>query len=37
MDGVANMRARLAKLGGRFEVESKAGEGATVRFHLPVH
>jgi signal transduction histidine kinase len=35
MDGVASMRARLEKLGGRFEVNSKAGEGTTVRFDLP--
>lgn len=37
MDGVANMRARLEKLGGRFEVNSKAGEGTIVRFDLPFH
>jgi signal transduction histidine kinase len=35
MDGVANMRARLEKLGGRFEFSSKAGEGTIVRFDLP--
>ena len=37
MDGVGNMRTRLEKLGGRFEVHSKAGEGTTVRFELPFH
>jgi signal transduction histidine kinase len=37
MDGVANMRARLEKLGGRFEVNSKAGDGTIVRFDLPFH
>ena len=37
MDGVANMRARLEKLGGRFEVNSKTGEGTIVRFDLPLH
>jgi signal transduction histidine kinase len=37
MDGVANMRARLEKLGGRFEVNSKTGEGTVVRFDLPLH
>ena len=37
MDGVANMRTRLEKLGGRFEVNSKAGEGTIVRFDLPFH
>ena len=37
MDGMANMRARLEKLGGRFEVNSKAGEGTVVRFQLPFH
>jgi signal transduction histidine kinase len=37
MDGVVNMRARLEKLGGRFEINSKAGEGTIVRFDLPFH
>jgi len=37
MDGVANMRARLEKLGGRFEVNSKSGKGTIVRFDLPLH
>ena len=36
MDGVANMRARMEKLGGRFEVSSKAGQGTVVRFELPL-
>jgi signal transduction histidine kinase len=36
MDGVANMRARLEKLGGRFEVHSKMGEGTVVSFGLPL-
>ena len=37
MDGVANMRARLEKLGGRFEVNSKTGKGTIVRFDLSLH
>jgi signal transduction histidine kinase len=37
MDGVVNMRARLEKLGGRFEINSNAGEGTIVRFDLPFH
>jgi signal transduction histidine kinase len=37
MDGLANMRARLEKLGGRFEVNSKTGQGTIVRFDLPLH
>jgi signal transduction histidine kinase len=37
MDGLANMRARLEKLGGRFEVNSKTGQGTIVRFELPLH
>jgi signal transduction histidine kinase len=37
MDGVANMRGRLEKLGGRFELESRADEGTTIRFHLPTN
>jgi signal transduction histidine kinase len=35
MDGVANMRARVEKLGGRFEIVSEAGHGTTVQFRLP--
>jgi signal transduction histidine kinase len=36
MDGVANMRARIEKLGGRFEIASEAGQGTTVRFYMPL-
>ncbi|HWD21220.1 MAG TPA: ATP-binding protein [Verrucomicrobiae bacterium] len=36
MDGVANMRARLEKLGGHFSVTSAPHQGATVRFDLPL-
>jgi signal transduction histidine kinase len=36
MDGVANMRARLEKLGGRFEITSEPGRGTTLRFFIPV-
>jgi signal transduction histidine kinase len=35
MDGVNNMRARLEKLGGRFEMQSPAAGGTTVRFEVP--
>jgi signal transduction histidine kinase len=35
MDGVNNMRSRIEKLGGRFEIVSEAGHGVTVRFHVP--
>jgi signal transduction histidine kinase len=35
MDGVANMRSRIEKLGGRFEIVGEAGQGTTVRFHVP--
>ena len=37
MDGLANMRTRLEKLGGQFEFNSKADEGTTVRFALPLN
>jgi signal transduction histidine kinase len=37
MDGIANMRARLEKLNGRFEVNTKTGQGTVVRFDLPLH
>jgi len=35
-DGLANLRARAAKLGGRLEIESAPGEGTTVRFRGPI-
>jgi signal transduction histidine kinase len=36
MDGVANMRARLEKLGGRFEIAPNETErGTTVKFFVP--
>jgi signal transduction histidine kinase len=37
MDGLANMRTRLEKLGGRFEFSSKADKGTTLRFELPLN
>jgi len=36
MDGVTNMRVRMEKLGGQFEVNSKTGQGTIVRFELPL-
>lgn len=33
-EGLANMRLRLAKIGGRFECESNSGAGAICRFVL---
>ena len=35
MDGVANMRARIEKLGGRFEIVSEPGRGTTLKFFVP--
>ncbi len=35
MDGLANMRTRIEKLGGRFEMVSEAGRGTTLRFFVP--
>jgi signal transduction histidine kinase len=35
-DGVDNMRGRIEKLGGRFEIAGEAGKGTTVRFHVPL-
>jgi signal transduction histidine kinase len=35
MDGVNNMRSRIEKLGGRFEIAGEAGRGTTVRFQVP--
>jgi signal transduction histidine kinase len=37
MDGVANMRIRIEKLGGRFELASEPGRGTTVSFHVPAN
>jgi signal transduction histidine kinase len=36
MDGVINMRTRLEKLGGRFEIKSKSGSGTEVCFEMPL-
>jgi signal transduction histidine kinase len=35
MDGVTNMRRRIEKLGGEFEIISPPGQGTTVRFNVP--
>ena len=36
MNGLTNMRDRIEKLGGRFELESAAGRGTTLRFETPL-
>jgi signal transduction histidine kinase len=36
MDGLANMRSRMEKMGGRFAIASQAGRGTTLRFYLPL-
>jgi signal transduction histidine kinase len=36
MDGIINMRARIEKLGGRFEIASDTGRGTTVQFYMPL-
>ena len=35
MDGVANMRSRLEKLGGRFEATGEPGRGTRLRLCVP--
>jgi signal transduction histidine kinase len=35
MDGVANMRARIEKIGGRFEIDGRGATGTAVRFTIP--
>ncbi|HTY87906.1 MAG TPA: ATP-binding protein [Candidatus Acidoferrum sp.] len=35
-DGLANMRLRLEKLGGRFAIASQRGRGTIVRFYMPL-
>jgi signal transduction histidine kinase len=37
MDGIANMRTRIEKLGGRFEIRGDSGGGTTVRFSVPLN
>lgn len=34
--GLVGMRERTARLGGRFEVNSRPGSGTTVKVHIPV-
>ena len=36
MDGVINMRSRLEKLGGQFDIKSKSGSGTVVCFEMPL-
>ena len=36
MDGLANMRARIEKWGGRFEISADTGQGTIVRIHMPL-
>ncbi len=36
-DGLANMRERLARMGGRFEIRTQRGRGTTVRFYMPLN
>jgi signal transduction histidine kinase len=35
-DGLANLRCRLEKIGGHFEMDSQAGAGTTCRIWLPL-
>jgi signal transduction histidine kinase len=37
MDGVTNMRSRIEKLGGRFDIRGPAAQGTTVEFSIPAH
>jgi len=36
-NGLVNMRARLEKMGGRFEIASQSGRGTTIRFYVPLN
>jgi len=36
MDGVNNMRTRIEKLGGRFEITGQTGSGTVLRFYMPL-
>jgi signal transduction histidine kinase len=35
MDGLSNMRSRVEKLGGRFEIATEAGRGTALVFFVP--
>lgn len=35
-EGIANMRRRVQKLGGRFEIAGEPGRGTTVKFSMPL-
>jgi signal transduction histidine kinase len=37
MDGLGNMRTRLEKMGGRFNIQSQPGAGTVVSFDLPLN
>jgi len=37
MDGVNNMRSRIEKLGGRFEIAGEAGRGTNLRILVPLN
>lgn len=37
MDGIANMRTRIEKLGGKFEITGDLNHGTTVRFSVPLN
>lgn len=36
-EGIANMRRRMEKLGGRFEIADAPGQGTTVKFSVPLN
>jgi len=36
MDGVNNMRTRIEKLGGRFEISGSKGHGTVLKFYMPL-
>jgi NarL family two-component system sensor histidine kinase LiaS len=36
-NGLSNMRSRLEKIGGRFELESHSGRGTIIRLSVPLH
>lgn len=37
MDGLANMRLRIEKLGGQFTLHSDTAGGVTIQFHVPAY
>jgi signal transduction histidine kinase len=36
-EGISNMRRRVEKLGGKFDITGETGKGTTVKFSVPLN